>query len=661
MQNKFLTPTARITDAYMQMYRQSARVNESTNGNGNLLRSLKGSLPIEGKGSPRTGSKLGVRKVLPFEKRDARNTCGHSVPMKKTFGNGKVKTVNVARGESIRHDIPSKTGSKLGVRKVLPFEKRDDRPTSIGRIKGVRDVSKVSKVRGVHESDEELELIDVETCEGCSEKDELLDLVLTTFEQIYDNLSDDDKETVDEVKAEIESVLNPEDEDDEDEEIDGDFDDDEDIGESVVNEAGPKKVAPRRKAAPKKTATKVEIPKPTRSASATRRSSAELRKEIEARRAVERGTEPAKTAETPVEPPKTVEEKPTEAPKPTEERPSAEKPTETPKAGEEKLSETPKTAEEKPAETSKTVDEKPTDGGEAKTASEIKVSDAEKSKFKERVEALKAEGYGGATARTKAAKELFPGWVKKHGIEAVLIALGVGATYYGAKSIWSDKKNPDPSAPAAAKVGQQEGAEGAKPGNPSGREVGKGNDGNGNDVDALLARKDLAALYNALADEGERRGNKAHGVSGGDGRGFIDQLADAPGKLLGGVGSAVTNTLGGVVGLPGKLIGDTGEGIGRGTRGVRSGFYGVDDETAREEYRTNVISNNKSKQDWRLEKEKREYERQLEREKREEEQRRQQAASQQPQAQTAQSTQATADTSSTQQSTTTNGDEGQTK
>ena len=214
--------------------------------------------------------------------------------MKKTFGNGKVKTVNVARGESIRHDIPSKTGSKLGVRKVLPFEKRDDRPTSIGRIKGVRDVSKVSKVRGVHESDEELELIDVETCEGCSEKDELLDLVLTTFEQIYDNLSDDDKETVDEVKAEIESVLNPEDEDDEDEEIDGDFDDDEDIGESVVNEAGPKKVAPRRKAAPKKTATKVEIPKPTRSASATRRSSAELRKEIEARRAVERGTEPAK-------------------------------------------------------------------------------------------------------------------------------------------------------------------------------------------------------------------------------------------------------------------------------------------------------------------------------------------------------------------------------
>lgn len=155
MQNKFLTSTARITDAYMHMY-GSRRVNESKSldKNGNLLKSLKGSLPIDGRGSSKTGSKLGVRKILPFDKRDAKNTCGHSVPMKKTFGNGKVKTINVAKGKSIRHEIPSRTGSRLGVRKVLPFEKRDDRPTSIGRIRNIKNVGKVSKVRCVHESTE---------------------------------------------------------------------------------------------------------------------------------------------------------------------------------------------------------------------------------------------------------------------------------------------------------------------------------------------------------------------------------------------------------------------------------------------------------------------------------------------------------------------------
>ena len=272
MISKFLTENARITDAYMRV--QKAEVSESakSKGNGNLLKSLKGQLPIDGKGSRRTGSKLGVRKVMPFEKRDSKPCCSSKVPLKKTYGNGLVKSDKLVGGtKTVKHEIPSKTGSKLGVRKVLPFEKRDEKPTSVGRIKNVKDVSKVSRVslKKLGESFEEIDVTsdggddveddEVTSCEDCSRKDELLDTVLLAFDQIYDNLSDDDKETVDEVREEIELVLNGDEDDDIDDE-DEDEDED-DINESIINEAGVNPIKAMEKVLQKSKNTFAELKK----------------------------------------------------------------------------------------------------------------------------------------------------------------------------------------------------------------------------------------------------------------------------------------------------------------------------------------------------------------------------------------------------------------
>ena len=242
---KFMTENARITDAYLQV--RSKEINES---NGNLLKSLRGSLPIDGEGSSKTGSKLGVRKVLPFDKRDARNCCGHRAPMKKTFGNGRVMA-GPTDTRNIEHFEPSKTGSKLGVRKVLPFDKRDEHPTSIGRISNVKDVSAVKRIRESIDDIEDFDGVDYTSeTDNSVELTNLLETVLTVFEQIYDNLSEDDQETVDEISGEIENTLYP---DDSDEDID---EEDFDIGESYIVEAGARK--PVRKT-PKKRTVKPKV------------------------------------------------------------------------------------------------------------------------------------------------------------------------------------------------------------------------------------------------------------------------------------------------------------------------------------------------------------------------------------------------------------------
>ena len=202
---KFLIENARITDAYASMYARRNISESSENDEKTCRNPLKGELPIDGTGSSKTGSKLGVRKILPFEKRDERSSVVSMTPPVKDIEPPKKV------GESFEDDVED-------------FENDE-----------------------VVDTDSE-DGVEADDCERCGKCDEVLDLVLNAFEQIYDNLSDDDKETVDEVKAEIETFLNPDDEDDNDEDEDVENDDEEDgedeeeiedddsIGESRINE-----------------------------------------------------------------------------------------------------------------------------------------------------------------------------------------------------------------------------------------------------------------------------------------------------------------------------------------------------------------------------------------------------------------------------------------
>lgn len=247
MQNKYLTENSRIADAYMNMYARPLMTNESEGVSVRTLghapagrRVLRGNMPS------RTGSKLGPRKILPFEKRDVQPAGYRSGAMSPVLRGRGQKVHKCGMVRKVTNNWISKGGvefsgglrDKLAPGKVMPFEKRDSYQTSIGKVRGVKDFSKVSRVRRVRESEEVDDMEDIEVlsdqegCPDCENRDEVLGLVLTAFDQIYDNLSDDDKETVDEVRGEIEGIINP----DEDGGDEDDGDDDEDLGESVVNE-----------------------------------------------------------------------------------------------------------------------------------------------------------------------------------------------------------------------------------------------------------------------------------------------------------------------------------------------------------------------------------------------------------------------------------------
>lgn len=478
LNRKFMTENARITDAYAQMYARRG-VNESSNdGNGNLLRSLRGQLPIDGTGSPRTGSKLGVRKVLQFEK-------------------------------------------------------RDDRPTSIGRISNVRNVSVVKGLKESIDDFEDIEDTETISCEGCDKRDEVLDLVLSTFEQIYDNLSDDDKETVDEVKVEIESVLNPEDDDEDEDDVDGDFEDEEeDIGESVVNEVGPAKPTPKLKS-------------------------------------------------------------------PSGKPPAGKPPAGKPPAGKPPAGKPPKKGGSKPSKPSKPK----------KTGNSAWDSIEDLPREKGMTDAEYAQRNTWHKIKEYASKNKVSFW------EAG-IALGIGAgilTAYGLMDGDENQpeKNDNNENPLDPKVQQGKKARDAtKEDEESG--IGRQTNPAGTKDEVEIYKTDekgiplnpemQAKMREELNDRYEyqkwkaQRGSTSQG--GGDGRGVIDQIADAPGKLIGGVLGGVAKGGEALLSAPSAIIKNTG-------RNIRATGYGLDDETGSEEYRLKM---------------QREHEREMMKMKREEEQ-----------------------------------------
>ena len=535
---KFMTENARIADAYSQMYARCG-INESgDSGNGNLLRSLRGQLPIDGAGSSKTGSKLGARKVLPFEKRDSKNCCGHSVPMKKTFGYGRIKTGPVDT-RKIEHIVPSGTGSKLGARKVLPFEKRDCCPTSIGRISNVKNVSVVKGVRESFDDFEDIEDTEMSACDGCDKRDEVLDIVLSAFEQIYDNLSDDDKETVDEVKTEIESILNPDDEED--------VEDVEDVEESVINEAGakprgaPSRGTPSRRPTPKP--PRRPTPKPPR------------RPE---------GTPEGRPEGTPEGRP---EGRPEGTPEGRPEGTPEGRPEGTPEGGRSAWN----SIENIPREPGMT------DAEYAQRNTWHKIKEyARKNKvsFWEAGIALgigagilTAYGLSGSKSdsssdKTKKSNPLEPEIKKEKKAH--------DTTEDDAKS--GEKRNIDPSAETAKPSGEKE------PYWPGAKDIDKWSP----EMRAKV-REHIRDLDEFDRWRASRKSSSGNGSS--DGRGVVDQIADAPGKLIGGLGTGIGNAISGLVGgaetvatAPTRIYRDS-------ARNIRGADYGIDADSASYERR----------------------------------------------------------------------------
>lgn len=122
-----------IASAYSKMYAPK-RMNEScckVKKVNDVEKKEVSKLPTKHCEPSKTGSKLGVRKVMPFDKRDPKPSCAHCAPVKKVEKAGVKKVEKLVGGtKEVKHKVPSKTGSKLGVRKVMPFDKRDPKSSA---------------------------------------------------------------------------------------------------------------------------------------------------------------------------------------------------------------------------------------------------------------------------------------------------------------------------------------------------------------------------------------------------------------------------------------------------------------------------------------------------------------------------------------------------
>lgn len=135
-----------IAGAYAKMYAPK-RMNEScTCGKENCECNTTKKLPTKHKVPAKTGSKLGVRKVMPFDKRDPKPCCTNKVPVKKVDKAGIAKKEALVGGtKEVKHKVPAKTGSKLGVRKVMPFDKRDPKSSAAKYAPKVKKVAESVK------------------------------------------------------------------------------------------------------------------------------------------------------------------------------------------------------------------------------------------------------------------------------------------------------------------------------------------------------------------------------------------------------------------------------------------------------------------------------------------------------------------------------------